>query len=186
MILLAIIAASVAAFAVVGMWLYTRPDIRVWLAAYLAPLWSAARKHRGRLVVAASGLATVLVLVNDGFAAAIPIVLVTFLVWLCRRVMREADEDELKAERRAQWLTDGTARVTATRDAYADALNHVLRLADLDAVKAVASTALETGSYPGDLASARAGHEACELELRDTKADLADARSWLPGEGRSS
>lgn len=176
----AFLAAVVAAVAL-AVWLWLSPDVRAWLAAHLAPIWAAVRRHRGRLVVAASGLATVLTLVRDGFAAAIPIALVTALIWLCRRLMREADEDALKADARAQWLTGNAKRAADSRDSALDALAKLVAALesaegyDVEAALDASRWVLNGNDFTGRLRGVQNGLEEAEGVL--------DRLRGLPSEG---
>lgn len=174
MILLAIIAASVAAFAVVGMWLYTRPDIRVWLAAYLAPLQTAARKHRGRLIVGSGVAAAVLALLDDGFFAAVPIFIATVSLLLFRWVRLAAAEEALVAEGRALRLTDARIRADQARDSTLDVLAKLVAALEssekyeVEAALDAAKWVLDGGDYTGRLRGAQNALYEDALKARPT------------------
>jgi hypothetical protein len=134
---LALIAASIAATAVAGFWLWTRPDIRARLASHWARLVQAAKPHQALLTLAAGGLVAVVALIDEGVWAALSIVIATAAIRLCQQVAPAADE---------QTLTE----------AYADALNDISRATDLATARDTASRALRRGTYFEDLAAVRA------------------------------
>lgn len=189
---LLLIVTLVAVGALAALWLWTRPDVRAWLAGHwdrawqavephVGRVWQVVKPHQARLAVATFGLAIITAQITSGFWAVVPLAITAAVVWFARQAAREsgkADRAAQAAELQVASLAAAANRIAATRDAYADALNDVLASGDLDTAQARARTALENRSYAGDLAVARAGHEAAELELKDAKAELADTRAW--------
>ncbi|MEU4511725.1 hypothetical protein AB0G05_19715 [Nonomuraea wenchangensis] len=91
---------------------------------------------------------------------------------------REIDRVRTTAAQMQDKLLDARAhhrRAQAQADAYGDALNDIVDLADwsagLPAARAIAGQALETGSYPGRLRASQEALEQAEKEIQDLQAE---------------
>ncbi|MFG2076933.1 hypothetical protein [Nonomuraea maritima] len=100
--------------------------------------------------------------------------LITWKLALRTRDRRSSERIRALQDRLGE-LQDEANNAKALADAYGDALNDIVDLADwsagLSAARAIAGQALETGSYPGRLRAAQEALEQAEHDLHALRVD---------------